>query len=60
MPDSTRICPGCGHHNVSVPDDRLDELVTAASRPNLATLFRKAKDSGAIKAFEGYPGGPPA
>ena len=60
LPDGAAICPSCGHHVVSVPDDRLDLLVQSASVPNLASLFRKAKDSGAIKAFEGYPGGPPA
>lgn len=61
MPANTQVCPVCGHdHTVSVDEDTLDQLVAAASVPNLATLFRKAKDSGAIGAFEGYAGGPPA
>lgn len=61
MPANTMVCPSCGHDNtVSVSDDRLDQMVSQASIPDLATLFRKAKDSGAIGAFEGYPGGPPA
>lgn len=61
MPANTQVCPVCGHnHIVSVATDTLDSLVQQASTPNLADLFRKAKDSGAIKAFEGYAGGSPA
>lgn len=56
MPAEASICPSCGHHNVSVADDRLDSMVQSASVPDLATLFRKAKDSGVIKGFDGYPG----
>lgn len=59
-PTNPPVCPKCGHHNVSVADDSLDQLVQAASAPNLATLFRRAKESGAIESFETYTGGPPA
>ena len=60
MPANTQVCPACGHdHTVSVTDDTLDQMVTQASVPNLATLFRRAKETGAIAAFEGYAGGPP-
>jgi uncharacterized Zn finger protein (UPF0148 family) len=59
-PTDPDVCPKCGHHFVSVADDSLDQLVMAASAPNLATLFRRAKESGAIESFEGYAGGPPA
>ena len=59
MPANTQVCPGCGHDNtVSVADDTLDQMVQTASAPNLASLFRKAKDSGVIKGFDGYPGSP--
>lgn len=33
---------------VSEGTDSLDQMVQAASVPDLATLFRRAKDSGAI------------
>jgi len=37
-------CSTCGHRVLSVPD----ATVAAASVPNLAALFKKAKASGAI------------
>lgn len=40
-------CPRC-HPPVSVGDDSLDAMVQAASTPNLASLFRRAKDAGVI------------
>lgn len=43
------ICP-----EVSDPDARLDDMVEKAAVPSLATLFRKAKDQGAIKPATGY------
>jgi hypothetical protein len=46
------ICP-----EVSDPDASMDTMIQQASVPTLATLFRKAKDSGAIKAVTAY-GGP--
>lgn len=52
-PDGAVRCPGCGH-NLSDPDARLDDMVEKAAVPSLATLFRKAKDSGAIKPVSGY------
>jgi hypothetical protein len=46
---------GCPKHGVvSVVDDSLDLLVQQASAPNLATLFRAAKASGAITAGKEY------
>jgi len=44
------ICPA----ELSDPDDRLDTMVQQASVPSLASLFRKAKQSGAIKPISGY------
>ncbi len=41
-------------HSMSDPDDSLDTLVEAASAPNLATLFQRAKDAGHIKAGVEY------
>lgn len=38
------VCPGCGHRVLSVPD----AMVEAASIPNLAGLFKKAKASGVL------------
>lgn len=42
---------------VSVADDSLDQMVEAASVPNLASLFRKAKKAGHIGPVTTY-GGP--
>ena len=56
-------CPrGCGFahvssrcpRDVSVDDATLDSLVQKASIPNLASMYRKAKDSGLIEAKPGY------
>lgn len=44
------ICPA----ELSDPDARLDDMVEKAAVPSLATLFRKAKASGAIKPVSGY------
>lgn len=51
-------CPTCYPEAVSDPDARLDTMVQQASVPSLATLFKKAKDSGAIKAVTAYGGAP--
>jgi predicted nucleic acid-binding Zn-ribbon protein len=60
--ESAEVCPSCGGRlnstdPVSVADDRLDELVQQASKPNLAALFGQAKKAGHIKAAYSY-GGP--
>jgi len=50
-----RKCPA--HRDiVSVVGDSLDALVQQASVPDLATLFRRAKDSGVIVAGKEYGG----
>jgi predicted nucleic acid-binding Zn-ribbon protein len=59
---SAEVCPSCGGRlsstdPLSVADDKLDELVQQASKPNLASLFGKAKAAGHIKAAYSY-GGP--
>lgn len=46
--------PTCTRAIVSVADDSLDHMVEAASVPNLATLFRRAKDKGVIGAVSNY------
>ena len=61
------FCSGCGYElphrdvpcsrctpQVSDPDDKLDSMIEQAAVPSLATLFRKAKQSGAIKPVTGY------
>lgn len=40
--------------NVSVDDATLDSMVQQASKPNLATLFRQAKQAGVIGATTVY------
>ena len=65
------FCSGCGtelvdekaqcqhcNHDVSDPDAKLDEMIEKAAVPNLASLFRKAKATGAIKPITGYGGTP--
>jgi hypothetical protein len=47
-------CPRCGEGNVSEETDSLDSLVQAASVPNLAALFKRAKETGAIGAVSVY------
>lgn len=46
-------CPKCGGA-VSVPTDNLDSLVEEASIPSLASLFEKAKLTGAIAPVTNY------
>lgn len=41
-------------HTVSDPDDSLDQMVEAASRPSLSDLFQQAKDAGHIQAVQEY------
>jgi len=56
-PECRRMWQGtCPTHGrvVSVVDDSLDLMVQAASAPNLASLFRAAKASGAITAGKEY------
>lgn len=48
------VCEACGTEIVSVPDDKMDALVSAASIPNLASLFRAGKDKGLIKPTSVY------
>lgn len=43
---------------LSDPDATLDSMVQKASVPTLATLFRRAKESGAIKPVSEYGGKP--
>jgi hypothetical protein len=44
---------------VSVPDETMDSLIQQASVPNLASLFRKAKEAGVIGAVSVYGEGAP-
>lgn len=46
--------PTCTRAIVSVADDSLDPMIEAASVPNLATLFRRAKDKGVIGSVSNY------
>lgn len=48
------ICPKCNPGGMSVADDSLDQMVQAASVPNLSTLFQKAKDAGMIGGVSVY------
>lgn len=52
------VCPHCGHRFVSDPDATLETLVREQGTvPTLATLFRKAKATGAIPVtVSGYGG----
>lgn len=56
LPDPRQSCQHC-YPDVSDPDAKLDDMVEKAAIPSLATLFRKAKDQGAIKPVVAY-GGP--
>lgn len=47
------VCSHCGEI-LSVADDTMDEMIKAASIPNLGSLFQKAKDSGLIQAQAEY------
>lgn len=40
--------------NVSADESSLDQLVEAASVPNLASLFRRGKEAGLLKPVTGY------
>jgi hypothetical protein len=52
-------CPYCAEdRQLSDPDAKLDDMIEKAAVPTLATLFRKAKASGAIKPITGYGGTP--
>ena len=48
------VCPECGTTIVSDPNDKIEELVQAASIPDLADLFRQGKARGLIKATKEY------
>lgn len=48
------VCPECGHQIVSVVDDTMDQLIEAASIPNLASLFRQGKKRGLITPMKDY------
>ena len=39
---------------VSADTDSMDQMVQAASIPNLATLFRRGKEAGLLKPTTGY------
>lgn len=45
---------------VSVVDDTMDTLISEASVPSLATLFRRAKDKGVIGPVSVYGEGAPS
>lgn len=51
---SEDICLSCGVLTLSDPNDKIEELVYAASIPNLATLFQRGKDAGLIKPSGEY------
>lgn len=38
----------------STTDDKLDEMIAAASIPNLASLFKKAKETGLVTETQAY------
>ena len=52
------LCSVCGP--VSEVGDSLDSMVEQASVPNLATLFKRAKDAGVIGPVSVYGEGAPA
>lgn len=41
---------------MSEPDDRLDDMIAAASLPSLATLIKRGKEAGLIQPVTGYAG----
>lgn len=47
-------CPRCGSTNATAEPDNMDQLIQQASVPNLASLFRKAKEAGVIGAVSVY------
>jgi hypothetical protein len=57
--DDLFVCTSCGRNEVSVLDatvDPMDSMVQAASIPNLATLFKRAKDAGLTVSGTDYGG----
>ena len=42
------------HTIVSDPSDKMDQMIQAASIPNLASLFKKAQDAGVIVPGKEY------
>lgn len=52
----TLTCQTCSGGEVSAPADKMDQLVAAASIPNLATLMKIAKKNGTIQAVVEYGG----
>src|SRR6478609_11693418 len=40
---------------LSVAEDSLDQMVEAASVPDLSTLFQRAKDAGLVLSHAGHP-----
>lgn len=52
-PEDSTNCSSCGAP-LSEATDSLDSLVQAASVPNLASLFRKAKETGVIGSVSVY------
>lgn len=47
-------CPRCVSPTKTEPSSNLDQLIQDASVPSLATLFRKAKEAGAIGPVSVY------
>lgn len=45
------------HYKDQIPERELDEMVTRASVPNLAALFKKAKEAGVIQPAKEYGDG---
>lgn len=52
--DNSTTGVGTGTEEVSEDTDSLDQMVQAASVPNLAALFKRAKETGAIGAVSVY------
>lgn len=51
------VCEYCGTQILSEAEDTMDQLVQAASIPNLAALFQQGKDRGLLKPAQDYGGG---
>lgn len=47
------VCPECGHV-LSEVDDTMDQMIAAASIPNLASLFKQGKKRGLIQPVHDY------
>lgn len=52
--ESKDKCPRCGATNPAAEPDTMDQLIQQASVPNLASLFRKARETGVIGAVSVY------